>query len=275
MSSEEKRDEIAAVVEPVFRGGPLWRRPAGKVLILWVPMTIIGVLLALYAPRYLFPANMSVEQEAVRTTFIFFTALAAPVAAVVWGIALYSIVGWRKKSGKSDTPPEDGPPIRGGTIATTIWLGTSVVLVVVLLVWGMAELSSELAPQQNAMQVNVTGQQWQWTFSYPGTGVTSTQLIVPEGRQIHFHVTSEDVTHGFWPVQLGVQIDANPNVTTLISATPNVLGTFDVRCSQLCGLNHAYMQTTGTTVTQAQFNAWLVSRGASATSVHSYAMSAK
>ena len=72
MSSEEKRDEIAAVVEPVFQGGPLWRRPAGKVLILWVPMTIIGVLLALYAPRYLFPANMSVEQEAVRTTFIFF-----------------------------------------------------------------------------------------------------------------------------------------------------------------------------------------------------------
>ena len=60
---------------------------------------------------------------------------------------------------------------------------SSVLLVVVLLVWGMAELASQTAQQSNVSQVNVTGQQWLWTFSYPGTGVTTHQLVVPEGAR--------------------------------------------------------------------------------------------
>ena len=74
-------------------------------------------------------------------------------------------------------------------------------------------------------------------------------------------MTSVDVTHGFWPASLGVQVDANPNVTTVIESTPNKLGTFTVRCSQLCGLYHSFMYASGAVVTPQRFAVWLHSQG--------------
>ena len=56
----------------------------------------------------------------------------------------------------------------------------------------------------------MTGQQWLWSFSYPGTHVQSNELYLPVNREVEFRVTSEDVTHGFWIVNMGVQVDANP-----------------------------------------------------------------
>jgi cytochrome c oxidase subunit 2 len=43
--------------------------------------------------------------------------------------------------------------------------------------------------------------------------------------------------------------------------TPNKLGTYSIRCAELCGLHHAYMETTITVVTQEQYDAWLREHG--------------
>ena len=58
-----------------------------------------------------------------------------------------------------------------------------------------------------------------------------------------FNVTSVDVIHNFWAVELGVKIDANPGAITQTGVTPNKEGVFNVRCAELCGLHHAYMET--------------------------------
>ena len=52
-------------------------------------------------------------------------------------------------------------------------------------------------------------------------------------------------------------------MVTVIRATPDKLGSFTVRCSQLCGLYHSFMYAPGSVVTPAQFAAWLQSQGAS------------
>ena len=74
-------------------------------------------------------------------------------------------------------------------------------------------------------------------------------LELPVNRPVQFNITSVDVTHGFWPAALGVQVDANPGVTTVIRTTPNKLGSFTVQCSQLCGLYHAFMNNKAAVVT--------------------------
>ena len=61
---------------------------------------------------------------------------------------------------------------------------------------------------------------------------------------------------------MGVQIDANEGTFTEIHTTPNKLGTFDVRCTQFCGLNHAYMVTVGHVLTPSAFTTWLNSQPA-------------
>jgi cytochrome c oxidase subunit 2 len=162
--------------------------------------------------------------------------------------------------------------LRGNSTLTTIWLGTSTVLVLALLAWGLAVYSAEEVSHPDTLQVNVTGQQWLWTFGYPGTGVDSRSLVLPVNRPVQFNVTSVDVTHGFWPVGLGVQVDANPGVVTVIRATPDRLGSFTVRCSQLCGLYHSFMYAPGSVVTAAKFSQWLKSQGAPTTSVQTAAL---
>ena len=269
---EEKREEIAAQVDPWFKGGPIWKRAAFKVGIIWLLMTIVGVLIGVLVPDHILPRIMSPQAKDVRDTLVFFTVLAAPVAALVYAISAYSLIAWRKKAA-GDQPPVDGPPMRGNRLTSALWVGGSLLLVVILLVWGMAYVASETAPQANVLQVNVTGQQWLWTFSYPGTGVTSNKLILPEGRQVQFNVTGLDVTHGFWPVEFGQQVDANPGFTTRFVVKTEKLGDFDVRCSQLCGLYHAYMYAHGKVMTTSDFTTWLQVNGAEPAKATAYATS--
>ena len=130
-----------------------------------------------------------------------------------------------------------------------------------VLVWGLGALAAENnSSSSNPLVVNVTGQQWIWSFTYPGTHVASDELILPDNREVEFRVTCEDVNHGFWIANMGVQVDANPGVITTIHTTPDRLGTFEVRCEQFCGLNHAFMDAVGHVVTGQQFSAWLAAQ---------------
>ncbi|MFY9782292.1 MAG: cytochrome c oxidase subunit II, partial [Acidimicrobiales bacterium] len=130
-----------------------------------------------------------------------------------------------------------------------------------VLVWGLAALTAEnTSSSLNPLIVNVTGQQWVWTFSYPGTKVISDELYLPDNREVEFRVTSVDVTHGFWLVNMGIQVDANPGTITTIHTTPDKLGVFEVRCEQFCGLNHAFMDAIGYVVTPQQFTSWLAAQ---------------
>ena len=260
MSFEAEVDKIEA--DTILSGKPFFSRPSGKIFLIWLPLTIVGVLIGFYAPHHLLPVLQSPEGGDVFATIVFFTVLAAPVAALVYAISFYSLIAWRHKGEDPDVPPPDAEPQRENGPMTVLWLVVSTFLVVVLLFWGITVWSAQQIVHPGALQVNVTGQQWLWTYSYPGTGVETRNLELPLNRPVQFNITSKDVTHGFWPAVLGVQVDANPNVTTVIRTTPNKLGGFTVQCSQLCGLYHAFMNNKAAVVTPAQFATWLQSNGA-------------
>jgi cytochrome c oxidase subunit II len=240
----------------------LWQRPeVRKIALIWALMTIAFVIFS-FVPAHLMGAPASPTMRAVEQTMTVFTIAASPVAALVWSIGLYSLFAWRHKGPLQ--PETDGPGIRTDRPATAVWLIVSSVLCVFLLVWGLIEIQSVSASAAgpNPLVVDVTGQQWVWTFSYPGDGgVQSDELYLPLDRPVVFHVTSEDVVHSFWVVQMGIKVDANPGEVTKTSVTPNKLGVFDVRCAELCGLLHADMETTAHVVTGANFTSWVTANG--------------
>jgi cytochrome c oxidase subunit 2 len=84
---------------------------------------------------------------------------------------------------------------------------------------------------------------------------------VPIDTPLYFNVTSVDVIHNFWVVELGIKIDANPGAITNTGVTPNKLGTFNIRCAELCGMHHAYMETEIQVVTQEEFDSWVRDKG--------------
>jgi cytochrome c oxidase subunit 2 len=76
------------------------------------------------------------------------------------------------------------------------------------------------------------------------------------GEEVRFNVTSLDVIHSFWAYQLGVKADANPGVNNVAFAKPQQLGSFTVRCNELCGIWHGAMFNYGRVVTPAAFQVW-------------------
>jgi cytochrome c oxidase subunit II len=238
------------------------RRDVIHVIGLWALITALGVIFGIFVPARLMGPPASGTMAEIETTMTLFTILASPVAAVVWAIALYSLFAWRYRG--QGPPDTDGPALRTSKPAATAWILGSSFLCVLLLVWGLAAMGSvaSAGTTGNPMVVDVTGQQWVWTFSYPQDGgVQSNELYLPVNRPVEFHVTSEDVIHSFWIVPMGIKVDANPGQITQTSVVPDKLGTFVIRCAELCGLLHAQMETTAHVVTASQFHKWVVANG--------------
>jgi cytochrome c oxidase subunit 2 len=238
------------------------RRDVHQVLGLWALITVLGVLFGIFVPARLMGPPASPTMHAVESTMTLFTIAAAPVAAVVWSVALYSLFAWRHRG--VGVPETDGPALRTSKPTAVLWMLLSSLLCVLMLIWGLAEIGSVRASGStgNPMVVNVTGQQWVWNFTYPDEGgVQSDQLYLPVDRPVVFHVTSVDVVHSFWVVQMGIKVDANPGEVTATSVVPNKLGVFDVRCAELCGLLHAEMETSAHVVTAEAFSSWLTANG--------------
>jgi cytochrome c oxidase subunit 2 len=219
------------------------------------------MIFALTVPARLMGPAASPTMRAVESTMTVFSVAASPVMALVLAIAVFSLIGWRSRG--SEPPIGDGPPIRGNGRVTATWIVLSAGLTMFALIWGLGEMQSLSAEAStpNAMVVNVTGQQWVWTFSYPQNGnVESEQLYLPVNRPVVFHVTSKDVIHSFWVVQMGIKVDANPGEVTKTGVVPDRLGTFDVHCAELCGLLHAHMETQAHVVSTTDFAAWITAQ---------------
>ena len=267
---------------PSMQRVKLWlQRPyARKILILTV---VIGFLMLPLA--WLLVAGMNqtgapaseIMKDIEQTVFVF-TIVSIPITAFVFAVLVYSLIGWRQISG--DEPPmQDSPAIRTNTIGVILWTFASSLLAMFLVVWGLIELaqitansygsiSADEQPGQKSSEIiNVTGQQWVWTFEYPEhNGLTSDILYLPKDRPVYFNVTSKDVIHNFWAVELGVKVDANPGAITQTGVTANKLGTFNVRCAELCGMHHAYMQTQIQVLEQDAFDSWVRESGGKKTS---------
>ena len=233
-----------------------WQRVEIKRIVwTWLGLTVLLTIFALTVPTRLMGPPASPTMRAVESTMTVEHVLAALAGCGIDNAVI--------ELDAAEPPIGDGPPIRGNGRVTVAWIAVSTGLTMFALIWGLGEMQSLSADAStpNAMVVNVTGQQWVWTFSYPQNGnVESEQLYLPVNRPVVFHVTSKDVIHSFWVVQMGIKIDANPGEVTKTGVVPDRLGTFDVRCAELCGLLHAHMETQAHVVSSSNFAAWITAQ---------------
>jgi cytochrome c oxidase subunit II len=168
-------------------------------------------------------------------------------------VAIYCV--WRFRARPGDTG--DGAPIHGNTRLEVIWVTVPFILVTGLAIYGWVVLNDIEAKEPNELTVNVTGQQFTWSFEYPNEKVKSTDLVLPLDRPVHFRIKTKDVIHSFWVPQFRLKSDAVPGITTTIRLTPDRLGNYEVVCAELCGIGHATMRNRVRVVRTAAFEDWL------------------
>jgi cytochrome c oxidase subunit II len=176
--------------------------------------------------------------------------------SLIIGFIVYSILVFRRKKGDLT----DAKHIEGNTRLEIIWTAIPLVMVIALAFMGGQGLAETLAPDVKPLEIKVTGQQWTWRFEYPDFGIVSNELVMPIDRQALLKLTSVDVIHSFWVPEFRVKQDALPGGKEFVRdlrVTPSVLGDYKVRCSELCGTRHSYMEAPVRVVSSAEFDAWV------------------
>ncbi|MBW4638890.1 MAG: cytochrome c oxidase subunit II [Gloeocapsa sp. UFS-A4-WI-NPMV-4B04] len=107
------------------------------------------------------------------------------------------------------------------------------------------------------LAVNVTAMQFAWIFTYPDTGVVSSELHVPVGREVMVNMTANDVIHAFWVPEFRLKQDAIPGMQSEIRFTPRIMGTYPLICAELCGPYHGAMNTKVIVETPEAYNQWI------------------
>lgn len=165
----------------------------------------------------------------------------------------YSLIVFRRKKGDTS----DGEHIEGNTKLEIAWTVLPLILVFAFAYFGAYSLGVIRRVDPDAVVIKVKAQQFTWTFEYPEYGVVSNELHLPVDRQVVLKMESNDVLHSFWVPEFRIKQDVVPGRVTDYRITPTLVGNYKVRCAELCGASHAYMQNTVIVDEAAVYVAWL------------------
>jgi cytochrome c oxidase subunit II len=222
---------------------------------------IVVVAIAPNLPPY--EASSASSGQVFDNTVLF--GIVTPIAATILVFFAYSLVVFRHR----EEGPQEGVAVAGDDRVSSWWLGVTTIIVLFLAAFGTVELadagsgggqgpSPAFKPDGRAMPVQVIAQQWEFTYRYPTYGgIETAHLELPVNQQVELHVTSLDVIHSFWAPKIGIKADANPGVDNVAYTEPEEEGSFEIHCSELCGLWHGYMFDTGQVVSDASFERWI------------------
>ena len=173
----------------------------------------------------------------------------------------YSLVVFRRKKGEAGKD-EFGEYIEGNTPLEIVWTVIPLFAVLSFAYLGAYTLGETRIVDPQAIDVKVTARQFSFTFEYPEYEVVSDVLYLPVGRQSHLNMTSTDVIHSFWVPEFRVKQDIVPGIVTEYRIDPTEVGSYTVRCAELCGASHSYMLATVEVVPQSEFDRWIAEQQA-------------
>ncbi len=244
-------------------------------------LLVIGtVLFHFLSPWWFTPiaSNWQMMDETVELTFW----VTGIVFVAVNLFLAYSVIRFRHRKGqKAHYEPENRKLEWWLTIGTSI--GIAAMLAPGLSVWARF-----VTVPDDASEVEVLGQQWNWSYRFPGSDqnlgktdirfmsidnpfgmdpqdpaaqddvlIASAELHLPIDRPVKMLLRSKDVNHQFAVPQFRVKMDMVPGMVTYFWLTPTRTGSFDALCEQLCGMAHFAMRGRVVVDEQDTFDDWL------------------
>ena len=250
------------------------------VAIMLLLVAVGSVLFHLFSPWWFSPLASNwgyIDQTIVLTFWI----TGVVFVAIILFMA-YCVFRFRHREGiKADYQPENNRLEWGLTIVTA--LAVAGMLAPGLFVW-----NQYVTVPKDATEVEVLGQQWQWSYRLPGKdgvlGTSNTRnvssdnplgvnpndvngqddiviegddLHLPIGKPVKMLLRSIDVLHDFYVPQFRAKMDLVPGLVTYFWFTPTRTGTYEVLCAELCGVGHHTMRGTVVVDEESAYQTWL------------------
>jgi cytochrome c oxidase subunit 2 len=247
-------------------------------------LILIVVSLWLFiAQPYWFPSLASVHGADIDAVFMAVLVVTGIAFVAVQGLLGYFVARYGSRGSEKAAYWHDNPK------AEAFLLITTAVILTVLVFMGQRVWASIYftEPDPNALIIQITGEQFQWSFHYSGPDktfgrteirfMTDTnnigldkddpaakddvfslgQMHLPVNRPIRVRLRSKDVIHSFFLPNLRVKQDAVPGMGIEVGFTPTKIGNFEIACAELCGLGHYRMKAFLTIESEQDFNKWL------------------
>jgi cytochrome c oxidase subunit 2 len=192
--------------------------------------------------------------------FRFMGVVSSVIFVYVIGYLVYFSVAFRRR--KEEPASSIGVQIHDAHALEIWWTVVPTVLVAVLAVlsvqvWARVQFGVGVP----ALTVEVIGHQFTYEFRYPGLRnsyfASAAPMHLPLGRQVRVLVTSADVIHSFWVPEMRMKADTVPGLVQNLNFTPQHAGTYDIVCTEFCGVNHSNMQAKLVVESPEAFDTWL------------------
>jgi cytochrome c oxidase subunit II len=190
--------------------------------------------------------NLSASVDSV---FLFIMGISLVLLVGVTGTMVYFAVRYRR----SRHPQAEN--IEGNLALEIVWTVIPTLLVLAIFWVGWKGFVYMRTVPKDAMLVKVTARMWSWGFAYEN-GRTSDVLKVPVGRPVKLAITSVDVVHSLSIPAFRVKEDAVPGRENYLWFKPELAGTYDLFCTEYCGMGHSAMVTKVDVMAQQEFDSW-------------------
>ncbi|MDE3010402.1 MAG: cytochrome c oxidase subunit II [Pseudomonadota bacterium] len=203
------------------------------------------------------------------------------IFVVVFGVMFYSLFAHRKSKGAV------AAHFHENTTVEVVW---TIVPFLILAAMAMPATRTVLAmkdPSNADMTIKVTAFQWKWQYDYLNDGVkfyatlstpraeigspeapgkpvsehylleTDNNVVVPVGKKVRLLITANDVIHGWYVPQLGVNQYGIPGFIKESWFQATEPGVFRGQCSQICGKEHGYMPIVVEAKSAEDYAAWV------------------
>jgi cytochrome c oxidase subunit 2 len=203
------------------------------------------------------------QSERIAELWWFFLGLCAVVFVAIMAALLVAL--FRAARADATTPPDADAmrrPERGAKLAVGWAVAVSTVGLLALVVSTVAtDRALARLPLQDAVNINVTGNQWWWDVRYDDPEpskvfTTANEIVIPVGRPVLFNLRANDVIHSFWVPNLAGKKDLIPGHETTFQLRADKPGTYRGQCAEFCGLQHAFMAFEVTAVSPEEFQRW-------------------
>ena len=223
------------------------------------------------------PTNSSVADHIVEFHNYYMIPVTVGISLLVFALLAYVVFRFNER-----VHPTPSKRTHNVTLEI-VWTVIPALVLVVIAFPSFRLLREQLIVPAPDLVLKATASQWQWHYNYPQDvgGIQFDSMpkddseidhakgdlrlltvdnaaVVPVGKVVEVDITSTDVIHSFAVPSLGVRLDAIPGRLSQTWFKAEQEGVFYGQCSNICGINHAFMPIEIRVVSEGAYSAWLV-----------------
>lgn len=203
----------------------------------------------------------------------------AAICIFVLGLMLWVMARYRAKANPVPSTTTHNTAIE------VIWTAVPIIILVAIAVPSIDLLAQQYKPpSKDAITVKIKGYQWNWGYEYPDHGISEyiskmvdektakangepyllavdNRMVVPVGTEIKLIISGGDVIHSFAVPALWTKMDAIPGRLNETKFKADKVGVYYGQCSELCGVDHAFMPIAVEVLPKDKFEAWVRFKG--------------